>query len=100
MIEMNLYPSTYTYIIFEKIKQYLLLVSDPSTGSFPREFGASGVRPAMMILSCIAQGWNRKFCSAPSGLIYTSINRERDFCDSPPPCGISERKGRCWILTP
>ena len=47
---MNSYPSTYTYIIFEKIKQYLLLVSDPSTGSFPREIGASGVRLAMMIL--------------------------------------------------
>ena len=50
MIEMNSYPSTYTYIIFDKITQYLLLVSDSSTGSFPREIGASDVRLAMMIL--------------------------------------------------
>jgi hypothetical protein len=100
MIEMNSYPSTYTYIIFDKITQYLLLVSDLSTGSFPCEIGASGVHLAMMILSCIAQGWKRKSYSAPSGLIYTSITREPDFYDSPPPCGISERKGRCWILTP
>lgn len=93
MIEINSHPSTYTYIIFEKIKQYLLLVSDPSTGSFPCEIGAFGVRFAMMVFSSIAQGWNRRSYSAPSGLIYTSINRERDFYDNPPPCGLSERKG-------
>jgi len=93
MIQMNSYPSTYTYIIFEKIKQYLLLVSNLSTGSFPREIGAFGFRLAMMILSCMAQGWIRKSYSAPPGLIYPSINREREFCDSPLPCGISQRKG-------
>jgi hypothetical protein len=70
MIEMNSYPSTHTYIIFEKIMQFPLLASDPSTGSLPHEIGACGVHIAMMISSCIAQGWNRRSYSAPSGLIY------------------------------
>jgi hypothetical protein len=90
----------YVHHFRKEIKRFLLLVSGSSTGSLPREIGASGVRLAMMILSCIARRRHRKFYSGPAGLIYTSITRERDFYYGPPPAGISERKGRCWILTP